>query len=276
MGKVLVTDTYLEDIADAIREKLGVETTYKPSEMAAAILSISGGGAITLKGIPNTTVTYTGDASGSVSLDASGEASVVLSGGTYTFTNTVTIGDDTITAYTKTVAVTGDATVKLYPEGMIYWFGRMLTSIADGDDYTGPSGNNWGSILSMTGEAHSVDGSAMSELSNKKECMKWGSYDKVDTTGYSVLKARAIIEWTTTASSSIPYKNNVFQFMSSKSLLTSVKSVDIGYDSSDGSAAFELMTLPETPGEYYIGGYAGYNYKASYGISMKILALWLE
>jgi hypothetical protein len=40
MARVLVTDTYLEDIGDAIRDKLDVETTYKPSEMATAIESI--------------------------------------------------------------------------------------------------------------------------------------------------------------------------------------------------------------------------------------------
>jgi hypothetical protein len=43
MSKVLVTETHLEDIADAIREKLGVATTYRPGDMAAAIESISGG-----------------------------------------------------------------------------------------------------------------------------------------------------------------------------------------------------------------------------------------
>lgn len=37
MAKVLVTDTYLEDIGDAIRSVNGEETTYKPSEMAAVI-----------------------------------------------------------------------------------------------------------------------------------------------------------------------------------------------------------------------------------------------
>lgn len=42
MARVLVTDTYLEDIGDAIRDKLGVETTWKPSEMANAIESIEG------------------------------------------------------------------------------------------------------------------------------------------------------------------------------------------------------------------------------------------
>lgn len=42
MPRVLVTDQYLYDIASAIRGKLDVETEYLPSEMAAAIESISG------------------------------------------------------------------------------------------------------------------------------------------------------------------------------------------------------------------------------------------
>lgn len=37
MARVLVTETYLEDIGDAIRSVNGLETTYKPSEMAAVI-----------------------------------------------------------------------------------------------------------------------------------------------------------------------------------------------------------------------------------------------
>ena len=42
MTKVLVTEQYLSDIADAIREKKGVETTYKPGQMADAIGTIHG------------------------------------------------------------------------------------------------------------------------------------------------------------------------------------------------------------------------------------------
>jgi hypothetical protein len=38
--KVSLTEGYLEDIADAIRTKLNVETEYTPAQMAAAILSI--------------------------------------------------------------------------------------------------------------------------------------------------------------------------------------------------------------------------------------------
>lgn len=44
MAKVLVNDSNLTNIANAIRGKNGETTTYKPSEMAAAISAISGGG----------------------------------------------------------------------------------------------------------------------------------------------------------------------------------------------------------------------------------------
>lgn len=43
MGKVLVTDTYLNDIADAIRNKNGKATQYYPAQMASAINGISTG-----------------------------------------------------------------------------------------------------------------------------------------------------------------------------------------------------------------------------------------
>ena len=43
MAKVMITESYLEDIADAIREKKGVSTTYYPSQMAEAISTIVGG-----------------------------------------------------------------------------------------------------------------------------------------------------------------------------------------------------------------------------------------
>jgi surface protein len=44
MGKVLVTDTYLTNIGNAIRSKNGTTDTYKPSEMASAIENIETGG----------------------------------------------------------------------------------------------------------------------------------------------------------------------------------------------------------------------------------------
>ena len=43
MAKVMITEQYLEDIADAIRAKLGGSDTYSPGEMATAISLIDGG-----------------------------------------------------------------------------------------------------------------------------------------------------------------------------------------------------------------------------------------
>ena len=44
MANVIINDTNLTNIANAIREKNGLTNTYKPSEMAAAILAITTGG----------------------------------------------------------------------------------------------------------------------------------------------------------------------------------------------------------------------------------------
>ena len=43
MSQVLITEQHLIDIADSIRSKLGVQTTYKPREFSAAIDSIQTG-----------------------------------------------------------------------------------------------------------------------------------------------------------------------------------------------------------------------------------------
>ena len=41
MAKVLISDQYLEDIAEAIREQNNTNNTYTPAQMAAAILALS-------------------------------------------------------------------------------------------------------------------------------------------------------------------------------------------------------------------------------------------
>lgn len=46
MSKVLVTEEYLQDIADAIREKTGGSDTYTPAQMGDAIRNIPSGGEI--------------------------------------------------------------------------------------------------------------------------------------------------------------------------------------------------------------------------------------
>lgn len=61
MANVIINDTNLTNIANAIRGKNGTTTTYKPSEMAAAITAISGGGGGS--GVPAEALALSGDCS---------------------------------------------------------------------------------------------------------------------------------------------------------------------------------------------------------------------
>lgn len=95
MAQVLVNDSSLSAIADAIREKLDVETTYLPSQMAGAIESIETGG-----------TELTSEDEGKVVVESSGEyvlaaqtSRSISSNGTY----------DTTTNDEVTVSVQGGA-----------------------------------------------------------------------------------------------------------------------------------------------------------------------
>lgn len=80
MANVFVNDESLTAIADSIRSKLNVQTTYKPSEMADAIDSISGGG-ITPTGTKQISITSNGTTTEDVTNYASAEITVNVSGG---------------------------------------------------------------------------------------------------------------------------------------------------------------------------------------------------
>ena len=81
MSKVAITEQYLSDIADAIREKTGLSTaTYRPSEMASAILTISGGGITptgTINITSNGTYNVTQYASATVNVSGGGSSPVI-------------------------------------------------------------------------------------------------------------------------------------------------------------------------------------------------------
>ena len=80
MAKVAITEQYLEDIADAIRSKTGLSNTYLPSEMAEAILTISGGGGIVPSGTKTINISSAGTTTEDVTQYAS--AQVVVPAGT--------------------------------------------------------------------------------------------------------------------------------------------------------------------------------------------------
>lgn len=86
MSKKLYEETNIQDIADAIREKNGEETTYKVSEMAQAISDIPSG-------------TDTQDATASIGEIVSGKTAYLASGkatGTMPNLDNISFGDNAV------------------------------------------------------------------------------------------------------------------------------------------------------------------------------------
>lgn len=87
MSKVLVTESHLNNIAEAIRSKNGESTTYRPGDMAAAIRDIPTGG-ITPTGTKQITANGTHDvtqyASANVNVQPNLQSKTATQNGTVT------------------------------------------------------------------------------------------------------------------------------------------------------------------------------------------------
>ena len=156
MTNVLVDDSYLSDIADTIRSKLGVQDTYKPSEMAGAIDDIGGG--VTPTGTKQISISANGTTTEDVAAYASAQITVAVPGaslGTKSITEngTYNASSDSLDGYSSvTVNVSGGggggASGSFTPESNTRTVSISLPSQPSGmfccADYDGyPTDNTW-------------------------------------------------------------------------------------------------------------------------------------
>lgn len=153
MANVLVDALSLTAIANAIRSKLGVQTTYKPAEMADAIDSISGG--ITPTGTKQISVTENGTVTEDVTNYANAEITINVptSGGANMATGTFTVAENT-TTFTVDTGGNYDHFV-VYSEDKSSGYGVRALRIAETDFSSGTgksfvvTTNNSGSTVAL-------------------------------------------------------------------------------------------------------------------------------
>lgn len=124
MANVLVQESSLEAIADAIRAKNGTQNTYKPAQMAEAIEAISGGGITPV--INSLSVTENGTYTAPSGVDGYSPITVNVSGGG---------GGGTPTGGTFTMESNGNTFTLTVPVGItnfVFYATDFNEGVADG------------------------------------------------------------------------------------------------------------------------------------------------
>lgn len=173
MGKVLITEQYLRNIAEAIRDKLGTTNVYKPSQMAEAIRGIPTGGAGTLY-----TVNFPTTANQTISLkcDDDFKSSTFRAEKGSTLSNLIVIPNDGYNA--GKASITGG--IKEFVEGGYCLLGDAIISVTDAIEI--PS-SNWVELSSKIISLWTSDGKV--EYGSRQGSLK--STVGIDTTQYTEL-----------------------------------------------------------------------------------------
>ena len=209
----------------------------------------AGGGlkvTVTILGAKNEVVSYTGKDTGTVTLDANGTGTTTLKKGSYTFTGG-------ISGFVKSVDVSGDMTVYVRPQRIIYWYGvKAETMDIDGVDYSSPS---------ITENENSTTVSVNSSGVNSS--FNYMTTTEVELSSYSSLNAICA-----------KATGNNFRLLTYTGNRNAVD-MNIGGSFPSDAKSTATFDISSVTGSYYVG-IAGSTYNRPATREIIVYALWLE
>lgn len=231
-----------------------------------------GGGKATIEILSpvGSVVSWTGPESGSITMSSTGYTSgAVLKKGMYVFTSALALDGETVTIYTKTMAVSAGSVVAMYPDGAVYWYGIPVVSLF-AKAFTPPS-NTSGSV---TTSINYIDAEYIRSYSGAKLVMT-GTTIPLSTAGRSTMH----VIYKDTGSSRNVITTRFFAQTAVPSSSTSIASGAI-YTTGNTATRTEIQTsLGALAGEslYFGTAYDAYSsYSGGGACKHRIYAVWVE